>query len=441
MRIPIESLESKFIAYHHVRAVDIHGWFVLDSRLDLETLSKAIKAVCKEFPILTSRVIDLWSHPYYKTLQALPSLYHSSIDWNNIYEVPKEFFSIFEEKIDVYQGPLVKFFYFESKSQKYTIFGIKFNHCVADGLGGLRILDLVAEYYTAFLEKRQIERPVGRTDRNLELIYQRFPTKIMQRLKKDFLRAVIDFFLLTRHPDKLLNCEAADQITITPIYFFESDTKQIKAFARQNNASFNDLLTAAIAWTYYRWNGRIKRFRILIPQDLRFYAQNMRGIPLDHGYWLPVANIVGVFYLDILGKDFKTKEELLRIVQQKTHFAKETHQGLANLSYLGQNVTQVPIPLFRRIFSKIGIKKFGKFIRSSALFTNGGAIPSGRFNFGNAKPVLFSAVLPPIPGLPVVVTATGMKNSISLILTHNKHGFDKNRFISYLKEFLLNENK
>jgi len=437
INIPVESFDSKYIAFQYVSAMDIHGWLVLSSHLNLDYLTRAIEAVCIEFPILKAHVVERWCKPYFEILPNYPTLYHSVIKWDDIYEVPKEYLRVFNEKFDVSRGPLIQFYYFESKTLKHSFFGLKMNHSIGDGIAGLRIIDLVAENYTKIKNKQIIKRPINRTDRSLKLIYQRFRRNLTQNLRINFLKAWIKFFLLERRPDQLNNCPYSTQITITPFYILQPDTNKIKALARQNNATINAVLTAAIVWAFFRWNGEFKKFRVLIPQDLRRYAKNMTGVHLDNGYWLPVGNMVGIFYIDVFRKDFKSNDELLAVVQRKLTTALQTHQGLANVMLLAQNVTKLPIPLFKYIFSKIGVKRLGKMIFSSTLLTNGGAIPPGRLIFGDSTPILFSTALPSIPGLPVIVSSTGTKDTISVVLTHNKIGFDQKRFIGYLKEFLL----
>jgi len=41
MRLPVENLGTKLVAYHTVVGADVHGWCVFDGRLDVDLLEKA----------------------------------------------------------------------------------------------------------------------------------------------------------------------------------------------------------------------------------------------------------------------------------------------------------------------------------------------------------------------------------------------------------------
>ena len=109
MRVPVENLETKLVAYHTVVGADVHGWCVFDGRLDVDLLKKAIAALCEEFPVLASRVVPAWINPYYETLPDPPPVSVLSIPWDDIYGIPEQALPFFEDKLDVFRGPLVKF--------------------------------------------------------------------------------------------------------------------------------------------------------------------------------------------------------------------------------------------------------------------------------------------------------------------------------------------
>ena len=132
-----------------------------------------------------------------------------------------------------------------------------------------------------------------------------------------------------------------------------------------------------------------------------------------------------------------SKKHLVHSVHTRIKKARETHQALAGSNYLAYNLSYVPIPLLAGILARIGKDAIARVMPVSTCFSNVGSIPTKTITFGKVTPLFFSGSLPFMPGLGVVATAAGMRDLISLALAHSKHGFDKERFLGYVKEFLF----
>jgi len=205
MRLPVENLETKLVAYHTVAGADVHGWCVFDGRLEVDLLRKAIAALCEEFPVLRSRVVPSWFRPSYETLPDPPPLDVLPGPWEDIYGIPEQVRPFFEYKLDVFRGPLVRFCYVESNQSAYSFLALKHNHCVADGRGMVRIFELLALHYSALATQTNSARVTRRTDRSLRSIYEQFSFWQNRRLGLASIRNWASLFMGAR-PDRLEWC-------------------------------------------------------------------------------------------------------------------------------------------------------------------------------------------------------------------------------------------
>ncbi len=436
MRIPVENLETKLIAYHAIASVDVYGWCVFDGLLDVAIVRQAVAALTKEFPVLSSRVVPSWIEPYYETIPNPPPVSVLASPWDSVYQLPEAAVRFFEEKIDLINGPLLKLCYLESKDKHRSFLGLVHTHCLADGRGMVRMFELLAQHYSALVEARPINRPCDRTDRSLRRIYERFSFWENRTLGMVSVRDFARLFL-GRRPDHLQGLGAEKQCTLSPSYFIGPQAGRLRRMARRYDVSVGDLLMGAICWAYYRWNRGLSKVRILIPQDLRPYARaTLRG-HLEDGRWLPIANIVGTFFIDVTAEDLKDKEHLVKTIRRKVQKSFRSHQALAASNYLAYRLSYVPIPLLTGILSSIGSNVIGKAMPVSTCFSNVGRIDARLITFGSVKPLFFSGSLPYLHGLGVVATAVGMRDLVSLTLAHAARGFDVERFHGYIEEFLF----
>ncbi len=433
-RTPLEGIEKVYVAIHPVPP-DVMGWIILDHPLDIPLLNKAIHETIKEFPWLASRITLGWGGPFFERVEisSLP-LEVIKVDSIRIDQEPDILKDFFRTPLNIFKGPLVKFVLIQSAGN--SILGISVNHTACDARGMRCLLHALAERYSALQKGEDSGRPLERQDRSMRVLYRGRP--VFEILKMIGFSIRQFFWLLTPgRPDRLEECTVPVRMNFTALYFHGEEARQIINLSRRSGVTVNDLLLASLVISYTRCLNRSRLIRFYIPQDLRPLQKKVEGIFWEEGYgWLPVGNVVGGFFVDFQKQEMLRHSKLTRLTSAKLGWHKKNQSTLKG-NYLICHLPRLPMSMLKWLGRREGVNVGGRLLKVTTVFSNIGAIPAEFLKFGNALPVRFDFVMPQVGSAGVAVAASGVGESISVVLTHPEGYEPAKRFAEILREEIL----
>ena len=435
--IPLEFLDQVLLTPHSLTPVDIGGWLVFDHLLDTAILRKAIQETLEEFPHLGSRIIFSGDKAFFDPLEtSSPPLEVMETEKIGESEVPEAVKNLFRTPIQPSIGPMLKFLQLSSREK--TILAISVNHSACDGRGISYLLHALAERYTALIEGKKSERPRGRNERCLKILYRERPVSAFPGMVLDNIRQGLQF-TVCRSPDRLPGVRNHARPDYTAIFFFEEEVKLIKNKVKNSGITVNDLFLASLVRTCRQCLGKLKTLRIHIAQDLRPFKKQDEKIFWEHPYgWLPVGNFSGMFFVEFKDEEISSDPVFLQTAAQKTRIHKRRQTTLNGNLLWCLPFPPLFFPLLNRWIAKgNGINLVANLFKSTTILSNLGTTPAEFYRFGNTLPLSFSFALPLVSAAGIVVAASGVGNAISLTLTHPENYGPTGDFAKILKANIL----
>ena len=306
----------------------IHATLHFGGRLDLPRLNRAMRLLLDWEPILGCSYVSHWRRPYWQRRDDLDQRDFCTCVPTSNWETDHQAF--LTRPINASHDPLVEALVLRGETD---IFCLKVNHIIADAGGVKDILARLASLYRQLAAQPDLSvTPNLSGQRELKQVWQQLSNtqkwQTWQRLRRDAWRRIFPF----RYWKLPIQPALPTQRRFLFRHIDPEAFSRLKGFARQHNATINDVLVAAFLRALHQEIKPTPKtpLRTVNTVDLRRYLppQHNRGICNLSGFSYP-------FIGDQLGPDLAATTNLVR-QEMNTH--KQTALGL------GEFLT---LPLFR----------------------------------------------------------------------------------------------
>jgi len=287
-----------------------------DYKLDEKRLERAVFLLTDKVPLLGCRFVPKWFRPYFKRLE---------IEKFKLFKLTSdqaEFKAFRYERMDIFNGPQIETCLYRSNSQDRFL--IKVSHLVCDAAG---VKEIAGELSNIFIRLR--DDPDFKPEPDLEdyrgfwQIFRQVPWYAIPRIIYNYMCEIYGAkFPSQSHVVPMLKV-LGDEIQLFTKHIGETDFTCLGAYAKEKNATINDVLVTAIIRALSK-TGNIKpgkALRLGMAVDLRRYLPGKKA--------KSIANFSSL-ELFKYGKDVeKDFESTLFRVAQKTNKRKSSWLGLS----------------------------------------------------------------------------------------------------------------
>jgi len=241
------------------------------NNLDVDILEKAIHHTLNHYTILCCRFEERFFKTNWIFDDQCTTKILSLIKVSNKENFLKLKNNIILDPMNPFTGPQIKIVVLRQKNRDSLI--IKINHMITD-IGGLKqYITLLISSYNSILEGKKLEKEINTSDRSYNQILKNISLKNkINIIKKSFNTSYENTEPFSFWENLTKKERYAMELTINGKEFH-----QIKKFARVNNATINDVITAAFFLAAKKSSKPINRdLSIYIPIDMRQYLKKKK---------------------------------------------------------------------------------------------------------------------------------------------------------------------
>lgn len=384
-----------------------------DAALDEQRLARAVALTMEAEPILGCRFAPRMFRPFWERVEIEPFDVFILTDKKNEYE------AFINREMNFFSGP--QFYTCLYRTETSDRLALKASHIATDAAGVKDIAFILSSIYN-HLEHDPNYRPTPNSTRFRSFwhILRHVPWYVYPRIFFNYLKELFSSAIpFKSHSLPIQNTPAKSGKYIIK-HINREKTVNLINYAKDNNATINDLLLAAIFRALARigeWDIKAA-LRLTITVDLRRYLPTGKAKSLSN-----FSGIEIVTFGKDLGEDFQST--LIRVMELMSK-RKASWLGLSQFVSTTMTIWLLPFSILKILASK-GWKSKSNSSGSTDLFTNMGQIPLENVSFGG--PPTSAWLLPPGCRLPILFFGCSGYNG-SLRLSASVPHDSENEFIT-----------
>ena len=403
---------GNYVARYGMGNFQIQVIMKLDSRIDFDKLSRAVRLSVDAEPVLGCRFVE-HDPPYWKRLEDIDKKEFCSMEeTTNVEDAVQRFL---ESRLDMDHDPMVKVKLI--RSQEYDTIGIKLNHTCTDGSGTKEYIHLLAHIYSCIdcANGEYVPEPSVRSREDHERLLKALGIEnpVLDNSVVESPRTVWPF------PWK-----SGGNKNVTPFVICRLPTGQLdilSRYAKERGATINDLILAAI----YRAMFHLSRAPYGIPMDIGLTIDLRRYLPDNKAH--AIRNLSGGIILRLPRTPGESFEGTLSRVVDLMNRKKSANPGYACASGAERaEIFSFPqFGAFSRFISKISEILMKKSCYCSPGLSNVGLISKSFIKFGEHE-VTDAYIIPPViraPGLMIV--ASSYNGILTFAIGYYKDSIDR----------------
>jgi NRPS condensation-like uncharacterized protein len=397
----------------------------LDSRLDFEKLSKAVRLSVDEEPVLGCRFVE-HDPPYWKRIEDIDNVQFCTMEETDDSEAAVQRF--LESPLDMDKDPMVNVRLIRAGA--YDIIGLKINHTCSDGSGTKDYIQLLSKIYSSLDSEKGGYIPTPRI-RSRDDHY-----KILENLG-------------IKHPE-FENTPVDAPRTVWPFPWKSSGSREtcnfaisqlpagkiddLSRYAKAKGATINDLLITAL----YRAMFRLSRPPHGIPMDM--------GVTVDLRRYLPenkaeaIRNLSGGIILRIARKKNETFERTLSRIASAMEHKKTKNPGF-QCAVGAERAEKLSFRQFlavSKFISRLSETASRKCMFCSPGLSNVGFVSRAPIIFGQAA-VTEAFFIPPVVCVPSLLFVASSYNGIMTLAAGYYEGSVERSYVEKLLDAMKSE--
>ncbi|MBC6296161.1 module of peptide synthetase [Listeria sp. FSL L7-1517] len=392
----------------------LHTVLTFESHLNLTTLKKAVLMSTKKLPLLLCHFKETKKGAYWQeSVFSADDLVFLIETTNPEIEVNRALV----KKLSTENGPQIRFTIVRTKTADQLV--IIMNHMLADGAGFIEYLYLLSALYSALLVNPSYQASLSLGSRKLKQVFDQFSRKEKRKILTD----TSDKKPINNPTFPLQGDPENPKIIWTKLS--KTDFSAVITYAKQHDATVNDVLFAAMTRTIQQTTGR-HAMSIDCPTDLRKYLPNKTS----QGITNLTANIT--CQIDA-SDDLASFEKALQVVKKSLNSQKNSLTPL-RIYYLLEFI-------FKQKSYSFAKKASGKLYSIPITsFTNIGIIDEEKLHFKNSylTDCFICGSLKYVPFFQVAATTFRGELTLSTNLhgTTNDHEWQKDFLDKIIHELL-----
>ncbi len=309
---------------------------------------------------------------------------------------------------------------------------LQFHHACADGVGAYRFIeDLLCAYHNAVVtpDQQVALRPLDAERLKQRTRFGLSWPKLLLRLPMELWGLIVGFamFILRRpveiRTEKPNDAEGDDPNTLLDLpakLLSMPQLQRMKATAKQDRATLNDLLVRDLCLAVHQWNVRMqagnrwKPIRVMIPTSLRVQGDER----------MPATNVVAMVFVDRHPTWYLSTRWLLRSIAWELNFIRSLR---LNLAFIRSTSLADKIPgglrfLTRpsRCYATCVLSNMGRVLSDTPL-----AYVDRRLKSGDMVLERVESAPPIRPHTKVALSVVSYAGSMALIFNYDRHAFTR----------------